>query len=144
MINNEIYFINEYLKPCWLYKIFKMKEFLKGLLLTVLSETCYDEYFTKYNLLDGMYLLIFLYNNVVEDVKVYNYVLFAVPCFKATLSKSLGIGIIAGSILVKVPQIVKILNSKSAKGINVYGVYLELFAITANFTYSYVMGFPFR
>ena len=95
-----------------------MTEFLKGLLLTVLSETCYNEYFMKYNFLD-------------------------VPCFKATLSKGLGIGIIAGSILVKVPQILKILNSKSAEGINIYGVYLELFAITANFAYSYVMGFPF-
>lgn len=44
----------------------------------------------------------------------------------------------------KVPQILKIVGSKSAEGINVYGVYLELFAITANFAYSYVMNFPFR
>ncbi|XP_063617907.1 mannose-P-dolichol utilization defect 1 protein homolog [Cydia splendana] len=95
-----------------------MAEFLKGLLLSVLSEYCYNEYFNNYNFLD-------------------------VPCFKSTLSKGLGIGIIAGSILVKVPQILKILGSKSAKGINVYGVYLELFAITANFAYSYVMSFPF-
>ncbi|XP_061706945.1 mannose-P-dolichol utilization defect 1 protein homolog [Cydia pomonella] len=95
-----------------------MAEFLKGLLLSVLSENCYNEYFNNYNFLD-------------------------VPCFKSTLSKGLGIGIIAGSILVKVPQILKILGSKSAEGINVYGVYLELFAITANFAYSYVMSFPF-
>lgn len=95
-----------------------MAEFLRGLLLSVLSEKCYNEYFVKLNFLDG-------------------------PCFTATLSKGLGIGIIAGSILVKVPQILKILSSKSGDGINVYGVYLELFAITANFAYSYVMGFPF-
>ncbi|CAH0603359.1 unnamed protein product [Chrysodeixis includens] len=95
-----------------------MAEFLRGLLLSVLSEKCYDEYFVKFNFLDG-------------------------PCLTSTLSKGLGIGIIAGSILVKVPQILKILSSKSAEGINVYGVYLELFAITANFAYSYVMGFPF-
>lgn len=69
---------------------------------------------------------------------------FLVPCYRATLSKGLGIGIIVGSILVKVPQILKILGSKSAEGINIYGVYLELFAITANFAYSYVMNFPFR
>lgn len=68
----------------------------------------------------------------------------SVPCFKTTLSKGLGIGIIAGSILVKVPQILKILNGKSAEGISIYGVFLELFAITANFSYSYVMNFPFR
>ncbi|XP_034826155.1 mannose-P-dolichol utilization defect 1 protein homolog [Maniola hyperantus] len=95
-----------------------MAEFLKGLILSVLSEKCYNEYFMKYNFLDE-------------------------PCFKATLSKGLGIGIIAGSILVKVPQILKILGSKSAEGINIYGVYLELFAITANFAYSYIMSFPF-
>ncbi|XP_028035877.1 mannose-P-dolichol utilization defect 1 protein homolog [Bombyx mandarina] len=95
-----------------------MAEILKGLLLGVLSQKCYNEYFLKYNFLD-------------------------VPCFKSTLSKGLGIGIILGSILVKVPQIFKILQSKSADGINIYGVYLELFAITANFAYSYVMGFPF-
>ncbi|KAL0894540.1 hypothetical protein ABMA27_013114 [Loxostege sticticalis] len=95
-----------------------MAEFFKGLLLSILSEKCYDEYFINYNFTD-------------------------VPCFKSTLSKGLGIGIIAGSILVKVPQILKILSSKSAEGINIYGVYLELFAITANFAYSYVMGFTF-
>ncbi|XP_014362697.2 mannose-P-dolichol utilization defect 1 protein homolog [Papilio machaon] len=95
-----------------------MADFVKGLLLSILSQKCYDEYFLNYNFLD-------------------------VPCFKSTLSKGLGIGIIAGSILVKVPQILKILGSKSAEGINIYGVYLELFAITANFSYSYVMNFPF-
>ncbi|KAJ2944565.1 hypothetical protein O0L34_g3915 [Tuta absoluta] len=95
-----------------------MAEFLKGVILSVLSEKCYNEYFVKYNFLDE-------------------------PCFKASLSKGLGIGIIAGSILVKVPQILKILNSKSAEGISFFAVCLELFAITANFAYSYVMGFPF-
>ncbi|XP_059059322.1 mannose-P-dolichol utilization defect 1 protein homolog [Achroia grisella] len=95
-----------------------MGDILKGVISSIFSPECYEEYFTKFNFLD-------------------------VPCFKATLSKGLGIGIIAGSILVKVPQILKILNSKSAKGINFYGVCLELFAITANFAYSYVMSFPF-
>lgn len=123
-----------------------MGEFLKGLILTVLSEKCYDEYFIKYNFLDGRYIILrctaltwYL------ELLPANYVfLISEPCFKATLSKVLGIGLIAGSILVKVPQILKILGSKSAKGINIYGVYLELFAITANFSYSYVMRFPFR
>ncbi|XP_023947456.2 mannose-P-dolichol utilization defect 1 protein homolog [Bicyclus anynana] len=95
-----------------------MAEFLKGMILSVLSEKCYNEFFVRYNFLDE-------------------------PCLKATLSKGLGIGIIAGSILVKVPQILKIVANKSAEGINIYGVYLELFAITANFAYSYIMNFPF-
>lgn len=77
-------------------------------------------------------------------IKIFLFFIISGPCMTATLSKGLGIGIIAGSILVKVPQILKILGSKSAEGINIYGVYLELFAITANFAYSCVMGFPFR
>ncbi|XP_050685555.1 mannose-P-dolichol utilization defect 1 protein homolog [Leptidea sinapis] len=95
-----------------------MAEIFKSLLLSVLTQQCYDEYFVKYNFFDEL-------------------------CFKSTLSKGLGIGIIAGSILVKVPQILKILGNKSAEGINIFGVFLELFAITANFSYSYIMKFPF-
>lgn len=68
---------------------------------------------------------------------------FLVECFKATLSKGLGLGIIAGSILVKVPQIIKLLTSKSADGINLTGVLLDLFAITMHMSYSAVKGFPF-
>lgn len=124
-----------------------MADILKGLILSVLSEKCYNEYFNEYNLLDGKLWS----NKTIIDNTFFNpsheielSIIILVPCFKATLSKGLGIGIIVGSILVKVPQILKILGSKSAEGINIYGVYLELFAITANFAYSYVMNFPFR
>lgn len=64
-------------------------------------------------------------------------------CFKALLSKGLGMGIIAGSILVKVPQIVKILANKSGEGINIVSVLVDLFAITCHVSYSFVNGFPF-
>lgn len=59
------------------------------------------------------------------------------------MSKGLGYGIIAGSILVKVPQILKILTNKSAAGINIYSVFLEILAITLNLSYNVVKGFPF-
>lgn len=68
---------------------------------------------------------------------------FTVDCFKGLLSKSLGYGIIAGSVLVKVPQILKILSNRSAAGINILAVFLEIFAITLNLSYSFVKGFPF-
>lgn len=64
-------------------------------------------------------------------------------CFKVLLSKGLGYSIIAGSLLVKVPQIAKILTNKSADGINIFAVFLDLFAITFNLAYNYVSGFPF-
>lgn len=120
-----------------------MTEFLKGVILSLLSEKCYDEYFIKYNFLDGKLYRYDLYQFLFIDYILCN-IIVSVPCFKSTLSKGLGIGIIAGSILVKVPQIIKIITSKSAEGINIFGVCLELFAITANFTYSCVMKFPFR
>lgn len=67
----------------------------------------------------------------------------SVPCFKALLSKGLGLAIIAGSLLVKVPQVLKILNNKSGEGINLISVMLDLTAITFHMAYSYVNGFPF-
>lgn len=34
-----------------------MAEFFKGLLLSVLTEKCYEEYFEKFNFLDGNFVL---------------------------------------------------------------------------------------
>ncbi|XP_001603644.1 mannose-P-dolichol utilization defect 1 protein homolog [Nasonia vitripennis] len=78
------------------------------------------------------------WKNYVEDFNFLH-----AECFKATLSKTLGLGIIAGSVLVKIPQIVKILQNKSAKGISTVSVLLDLFAITAMASYSFISGFPF-
>lgn len=64
-------------------------------------------------------------------------------CFKFTLSKGLGFGIILGSILVKLPQILKIVNNKSGEGINLLSVTLDLCAITIYLSYNYVKAFPF-
>lgn len=64
-------------------------------------------------------------------------------CFKLLLSKALGCAIIAGSLGVKVPQILKIWNAKSAEGLNLFSIFLDLFAITFNLSYSFVKGFPF-
>ncbi|XP_026469903.1 mannose-P-dolichol utilization defect 1 protein homolog [Ctenocephalides felis] len=93
-------------------------EHLKSAALLLLSEKCYHNYFEDFNFLD-------------------------VPCFKATLSKGLGLGIIAGSILVKVPQILKIFSNKSGQGINILSVLLDLFVITSTVAYGFVKGFPF-
>ena len=44
----------------------------------------------------------------------------------------------------KVPQIVKILNSKSAEGISIASVTLELVAVASTLAYGYANDFPFR
>lgn len=92
-----------------------MAKLIRNLLFT---EECIEEYFDDLNFLH-------------------------VGCFKATLSKVLALCIISGSLFVKVPQIIKILKNKSAQGISVFSVLLDLFAITAMVSYSYISGFPF-
>ncbi|KAK4008896.1 hypothetical protein OUZ56_014018 [Daphnia magna] len=93
-------------------------EYLKPVILQVLSPQCYDEFFLNFNF-------------------------FHVECLKAALSKGLGLGIIAGSVLVKVPQILKLFNAKSGEGINLTAIFMELFAISANMAYSFRNEFPF-
>ncbi|KAM7377725.1 hypothetical protein PAMA_014163 [Pampus argenteus] len=92
---------------------------LKGLLLTYfMPESCYDEFFLNFNFLD-------------------------VPCLKIVLSKGLGIGIILGSVLVKMPQILKLMGARSAEGLSFKTVILELLAITGTMAYSIANKFPF-
>ena len=64
-------------------------------------------------------------------------------CAKAFVSKGLGLGIVAGSSLVKLPQVFKIAGSGSAEGISFIGTLLELLAVTANGAYAFANGFPF-
>lgn len=95
-----------------------MAHFLRKATLLLFTDKCLHTYFHELNFLH-------------------------VECFKATLSKSLGLAIIAGSILVKVPQILKLLQSKSSQGINALSVLMDLFAITAMTSYGFSKGFPF-
>merc|ERR550525_801448 len=57
--------------------------------------------------------------------------------------KTLGLGIVVGSSLVKVPQVLKIMASGSAEGISFMSVLLELIAITFSGVYGYSNNFPF-
>ncbi|KAH6939261.1 hypothetical protein HPB50_016634 [Hyalomma asiaticum] len=67
-----------------------------------------------------------------------------VDCLKLAFSKCLGYGIIVGSTLVKVPQIVKIVQTQSGEGISVTSVLMELIGMTATAAYSYAQRYPFR
>lgn len=64
-------------------------------------------------------------------------------CLKLAISKSLGIGIIAASSIVKVPQILKLLRSKSADGISFLSYLLETSAYLISLAYNYRQQFPF-
>jgi mannose-P-dolichol utilization defect protein 1 len=121
-----------------------MAELLKSGLLYLMSEKCFDNYFLDFNFLDGKHCWRKSNRCRPRNHETNSlYLIIAVDCFKAILSKGLGLGIIAGSMLVKVPQITKILMNKSAEGINLFGVCMDLFAITIHMSYSFVSGFPF-
>lgn len=67
----------------------------------------------------------------------------ATDCIKLAISKGLGIGIIAASSIVKVPQIIKLLNSKSAEGVSFLSYLLETAAYLISLAYNYRQEFPF-
>ena len=59
-------------------------------------------------------------------------------CLKSAVSKTLGLGIVVGSSLVKLPQVLKIAGSGSAEGISFTSVLLELVAITFGGAFSFL------
>lgn len=64
-------------------------------------------------------------------------------CLKLAVSKGLGIGIVAASAVVKVPQILNLLQSKSAKGVSFLSYALETTALLISLAYNYRQEFPF-
>jgi mannose-P-dolichol utilization defect protein 1 len=64
-------------------------------------------------------------------------------CLKLAVSKGLGIGIIGASSVVKVPQLLKLLNSQSAEGLSFLSYLLESSAYLISLAYNVRHGFPF-
>ncbi|KAI1122075.1 hypothetical protein F5Y10DRAFT_254909 [Nemania abortiva] len=64
-------------------------------------------------------------------------------CLKLAISKGLGIGIIGASSIVKVPQILKLTQSKSASGISFLSYLLETSSYLITLAYNIRNGFPF-
>jgi hypothetical protein len=64
-------------------------------------------------------------------------------CLKLAISKGLGIGIIGASSIVKVPQLLKLLNSGSADGLSFLSYLLESGAYLISLSYNVRHGFPF-
>jgi len=91
---------------------------LQPWLEVLVPQPCYDEFFVKFNFLHAV-------------------------CLKIVISKCLGFGIILGSVMVKVPQVMKIVSSRSGEGVSIISVSLELLAITASLAYNFSQGYPF-
>ena len=70
--------------------------------------------------------------------------LTSTECLKLGVSKALGIATVVGSSVVKVPQIIKLLNSQSGAGISFLSYALETSALLTTLAYSARNGFPFN
>ncbi|KAH8726899.1 hypothetical protein GQ44DRAFT_738650 [Phaeosphaeriaceae sp. PMI808] len=64
-------------------------------------------------------------------------------CLKLAISKGLGIGIIGASSIVKVPQLLKLINSQSAEGLSFLSYLLESSAYLISLSYNARHEFPF-
>ncbi|XP_072704806.1 mannose-P-dolichol utilization defect 1 protein [Ciconia boyciana] len=94
-------------------------EALRGWLVPfLLPERCFDELFLRLHLLH-------------------------VPCLKILLSKVLGYAIVAGSVMVKLPQVLKVAGARSGAGLSLPAVLLELLALGGSGAYRWARAFPF-
>ncbi|KAK9365946.1 hypothetical protein V1509DRAFT_631551 [Lipomyces kononenkoae] len=66
-----------------------------------------------------------------------------VPCTKLALSKIIGIGIVCASSIIKLPQITKLVSSRSAVGVSMIGTALEAASYLGMLAYAVRAGFPF-
>jgi len=68
---------------------------------------------------------------------------YHVPCLRMALSKGLSMGIIGGAMVVKLPQVVKVLLSRSTEGLSFLAYVLETLAASIAFAYNWRAGNPF-
>jgi mannose-P-dolichol utilization defect protein 1 len=78
------------------------------------------------------------YKSLLYEIDISN-----TPCIKLAISKGLGIGIIGASSVVKVPQILKLLDSKSSDGVSFLSYLLETSAYLISLAYNFRKGFAF-
>ncbi|CAO3591389.1 unnamed protein product [Absidia cylindrospora] len=78
------------------------------------------------------------YTSLIEDL---NYT--DVDCIKYTVSKGLGLGIVLGGSIVKVPQIMTIVSHGSAEGLSLLSYLIETLSYTITLAYNLRQGNPF-
>lgn len=76
-----------------------------------------------------------------EDI-FYKFDLLNVVCLKMIISKGLGYAILMGSLMLRVPQILKILAAGSGEGISITSEILMIVAIFGSMSYGYFKQFP--
>ena len=103
------------------------------LFLGVFSATCWAVF------TEGLHQL-FVELDPVGCVHKFDYYL---PCALEILSKVVSFAIIGGSLMLKVPQILAILKSRSAAGLSALSFELDVMVFVASVTYSVKLGYAF-
>lgn len=65
-----------------------------------------------------------------------------IECLKMTVSKLLGYAIITGSLILKLPQILKILSAKDVTGLTPASFYMEVLLYVSSTIYNVLRGYP--
>lgn len=78
------------------------------------------------------------YANLVLDIDVTD-----AACLKLAVSKALGLGIVAASSVVKVPQVLNLVRARSAAGVSALAYLLETTSYLVSLAYNARRGFPF-
>ena len=86
--------------------------------LFVFTPECFETFFTRFDFFDA-------------------------PCLKITISKALSYAIIAGAVVLKLPQILKIASAGSVQGLAALTFYCDVLIFSCSAGYSYLRGFPF-
>ncbi|KAF2203156.1 mannose-P-dolichol utilization defect 1 protein [Delitschia confertaspora ATCC 74209] len=81
----------------------------------------------------------FCYKTLILDIDPFT----SPECLKLAVSKALGIGIIGASSIVKVPQLIKLINSQSSEGVSFLSYLLESGSYLISLSYNIRHGFPF-
>lgn len=84
-----------------------------------------------------------LLGSVCYETLLHDIDLTKTECVKLAVSKGLGIGIIGASSVVKIPQLLKLLNSQSAEGLSFLSYLLESGSYLISLSYNVRNGFPF-
>ncbi|OZJ06896.1 hypothetical protein BZG36_00255 [Bifiguratus adelaidae] len=87
-------------------------------LISLIGQPCYTSLIEDFNLVDG-------------------------HCITYSMSKALGLGIVVGGSIVKIPQILTILRARSTYGLSLSSYYLETAACLANWAYNMQAHYPF-
>ncbi|KAJ3110268.1 hypothetical protein HK100_003100 [Physocladia obscura] len=82
-------------------------------------------------------------NTLLDKTLALDLSVFSDQCFSLAVSKTLGLGIVVGSSIVKVPQILKIVAAENADGVSLVAYVLETLALIITLAYNIRKANPF-